>query len=140
MSAFMVSTAHLSALAAAAFYSDRFYGQSFAFYHDGARFEYAPGSEDQIVALLYRENRRSILARYPGDEAYAGPAEPPRFERPRKTLTAVEILKACDCYAYQACESNDWESTAAHAFLQTLRSKMIHQLPGYDAAAWEITS
>ncbi len=52
----------------------------------------------------------------------------------------VIVLKAIDCYEYQSCETPDWEETEAHAFCQSLRKRMIHHLPGYDDAPWDIQS
>ncbi len=50
----------------------------------------------------------------------------------------VEIIKACDCYDYQSCETPDWKDTEAYAIMQMLRKRAIYSLPGYEEAAWEI--
>ncbi|ETB37543.1 hypothetical protein O974_28215, partial [Mycobacterium avium 11-0986] len=43
------------------------------------------------------------------------------------------------CYEYQACEPNDWQTTEAYAFCRELHNMLIQVLPGYDPAPWGIT-
>jgi len=52
----------------------------------------------------------------------------------------VAVLKACDGYEYQACEHPGWEASEAHAYINALRRRAIHALPGYDEAAWEVAA
>lgn len=52
-------------------------------------------------------------------------------------FTAVEILKLCDCYDYQASELADYETSLAARQITWIRAAVIRQLPGYDTAAWE---
>ncbi len=54
-------------------------------------------------------------------------------------LTAVEILKAIDCYSRQSCEHPGWGTSGAFAFCARLRSAVIGVMDGYDAAPWEWT-
>ena len=133
MSAFMVSPAHLSALAAAALACRAGSGIGFAYYHGIQRRELGPGDEDKLVGLLYAENRRSVMRRYYGEQIEE---KPPRFVRPRQELPPVVILKLIDCFDYQACETDDYEESDAAAFCRALRLRVIHELPGYDAAPW----
>jgi hypothetical protein len=91
-------------------------------------------TQDRVGAMLWNENRRSVDHRY--DEA--NDREVYRFA-PSKVTTPVAILKALDCYEYQSCEHDGWETSEAHAFCAALRRAMIHALPGYEDAAWEIT-
>lgn len=91
---------------------------------------------NQVGAMLWAENRRSVNHRYAEDEIEPGPYV---YARPRNDgYGPVAILKAIDCYEYQACEHPEWERSEAHAFCQALRKAMIHGLPGYEGAAWEI--
>ena len=63
-----------------------------------------------------------------------------RLERGRQMLwEPVELLSALACYEYQACETEDWESTEAAAFCRALRKELISRLSGYSEAPWEIT-
>jgi hypothetical protein len=41
--------------------------------------------------------------------------------------------------AYQSCEHPGWEESEARKFCQQLTEGAIARLPGYEAAAWEIT-
>ncbi len=85
-------------------------------------------------AMLLAENRRSVDYRYDEHDI-----EDLYTHGPSRPRGPVEILKAIDCYAYQACETPDWEHSEAHHFCQALRVQTIHQLPGYDTAdAWPI--
>lgn len=52
--------------------------------------------------------------------------------------SAVQILKAIDCYEYQSCEHPDWETSEAKVFCDALRGLMIGRLDGYADAQWEI--
>lgn len=54
---------------------------------------------------------------------------------------ATQIIKACDCYDYQACEHDEYESSAAKEFVGHVRNKAIAmggETEGalYDAMLW----
>lgn len=157
MSAFEVSDTHIDALVSAALMGNP-YGP-LHWYHDSREEiphtqpgEMLPGDEDYLAALkrtqrevndenaetwgatLLAENRRSVNHRYAEDEIEA----PYTFTRIRGALHPVAILKALDCYEYQSCEHPEWPASEAYDFCQALRSRMIHELPGYHDAAWEI--
>lgn len=86
-------------------------------------------------AVLVAENKRSVNHRYDEDEfeepyeftSYAGPFDP------------VAILKAVNCYEYQASEHPGWKTSEAREFCEALRSHTIRTLPGYDAYPREVT-
>lgn len=144
MSAFVVNDDHIRALVAA--------GLQFKSYPDDKmRFwagEY-PGedkvtlltrdSADQIANMLLAENYRSVNHRYEEDDA------PPTLTTVwtaylARPLDPVVILKAIDCYEYQACEHDEWNSSLAYAFCEALRRRIIGCLPGYEAAPWGVSS
>lgn len=109
--------------------------------HEGER------SADEIGQILVDENVRSVEYRYPravnDDGGLPGPiaayyGEPYTLTPRRRSLTAVETLAALSCYEYQACEAPDWEKSEAYKLCDALRRLVIHFLPGYDAAGWEI--
>ena len=94
--------------------------------------------------MLIAANLASIHSRYP-DTADGGILPGPcaaywdepyvsRFVRPAPT--AVEGLKLIDCFDYQACEPPGWPDSEAYAFCDALRSRLIRELDGYDAAPW----
>lgn len=101
--------------------------------------------EDETAAgrMLIQENLDSVLARYddctPDD--VPGPIPPPsaetyRFKRARLEVTAVQVLKAIECFRYQSCEHELWSVSDAHAFCDALERSAIDALPGYGNARW----
>ena len=100
----------------------------------------------RIANILWLENINSIFARYPSckddPSGMPGPTKENYIvsekELPARILTidAVQLLKSCDCYEYQACEHDGWEKSEAKAFIDALRSAYIHKLPGYSDAEW----
>lgn len=69
-----------------------------------------------------------------------------------RDLAPVAIVKAADCLAYQACDWSGWDESEAAAHLAAIRAAALamvnggrylpdvggRDLPGYDAAAWEL--
>lgn len=146
MSAFMCSDRHLGILAA---YAVRNVLECVPrdlrseLEHDG--FERRPGgfvrTVSRVASMLASENLDSIAHRYPGDhtgekEAYARFDVPKNAESEARTLPALTIIKACHCYAYQACEHPGWEASAARKLVQAIEAHAVRHLPGYDAAPW----
>ncbi len=85
-----------------------------------------------IGHILHNENVRSVNGRYHEFNEY------PYKSRRLYPCDAVILIKAIQCYNYQACESDDWESTTAHEITKNLMSHAISKLPGYDKAPWGI--
>lgn len=100
-------------------------------------------SDDMMAALAF-ECWRSVRYRYP-DGPLPGPIA---FEdspvicdgrlRLYKSLTPVQVIKACDCLEYQSCEHPEWEQSEACKLLKAIREAAIGALPGYSEAEWEI--
>ena len=137
MSAFMVSDAHIDALV------------TFAVRHqvsyrvNGSRIDVTKNNAEEIGQMLVDENYRSLNARYSErTEEYFGKAPTYRLKITRALavpeLEPVVILKQCDCYAYQACETDDWEKTTAFEIIKSIKGAAVSALPGYDAAPWGI--
>lgn len=89
---------------------------------------------DQIGQTLMDENYRSVNANY--HTHY----KPPRYKypytfAPKRVLTPVEALKACDAYTYQWCDS-EYEKTFAHAIAKAIYLMASFNLPGYEEATW----
>jgi len=103
---------------------------------------------DAVANLLYFENIRSVLHRYPNDDldSAPGPIDKPAWIRTGKWLQwqlrvePIDILKACDCLEYQSCETEDYRETSAYKVLELIRGSAISLLPGYEDAAWEIAA
>lgn len=98
---------------------------------------------EEIGRILLTENERSVNHRYPGSEPGDLPgsigedAATYRFRFLHCTpLPAVVVLKSCDCFDYQACETDDYESSLAHTIIDAIRSAAIRALPGYEDAPW----
>ncbi|MFZ5834184.1 MAG: hypothetical protein ACOY2B_02215 [Pseudomonadota bacterium] len=89
--------------------------------------------------ILYRENIRSVEARYPEDAPFSDAITITRSDVEDHTLSAVDIISMCNCLDYQSCETDDWASTAAHELLAVIRKKATSMLPGMDGAYWEYT-
>jgi len=90
-------------------------------------------SVDAIGQMLLDQNTASVNQRYSDDDLKLYTYTPPRAWR-----TPVEVLKALNCYRYQAGETSDWTGTEAHHFCAALETAVINQLPAYDEAAWAI--
>ena len=100
-----------------------------------------------FAEVLYEENIRSVLTRYPNDtlESAPGPLEKPkRIEIFDRDVTSppvtdpIAILKLCDGLEYQSSETDDWRETLAFALLGAIRKAAIRELSGYDDAEWTL--
>lgn len=136
MSAFIVDDMHINAIVTYAADKRISYWEK----KTGNRVEVTAFNAEEVGRILMAENVRSVVARY-GDgledtEVNADAAYQYRlFATP---LTAVEIIKACNCLEYQSCETDDWEETLAWEILNRVKSHAAHDIPGYDAAPWGI--
>lgn len=99
----------------------------------------------RVANVLAKENARSVDHRYP--DGANGPAAYDAFEprdMVRVTCDPAQVVRACDCYRYQACETDDYESTEAAAFVRAVRGAAVDRLVENDAArrgvklAWTI--
>jgi hypothetical protein len=158
MSAFEVDKTHIDVMVSAAL--QRIHGDTLKWYHgeipDTMPGEALPAAEryqlyldalkaaERTVtrdnagmwgALLVAENRKSVNHRYDESEW----EEPYEFTEYAGTFNPVAILKAINCYEYQACEHPEWKTSEARSFCEALTARMIHMLPGYGNAAYEVT-
>lgn len=131
MSAFILDNKHINVMMSRT--APRYPGDGFSYSWEGQRY-YFGGHTQEIGQKLVDENFRSVNYRY--DEA----EEPYTFLNVvlRRAYAPVEVIKACDSYYYQTCETPGWEETDAWAIVHTLRKRAIRQLEGYDEAAWVI--
>lgn len=93
---------------------------------------------DQHGAMLLRENYRSVNHRYSEDteaSAYRWKEHKGVYTADKLAL-AVQVLKSCSNFDYQACETDDYEQSDAAHMIRSIRAEAIRSLPGYDAAAW----
>ncbi len=93
------------------------------------------GKEQELMAILVKANFESVNHRYEENTPAMPGAYAPDFER---VLSPVQVIKACNCYDYQSCEIDNYETTDAAKNIEAIRSRAINALPGYEEAEWEI--
>jgi len=146
MSAFEVCNTHIDVMVSAAL--QRRHGETLRWYvgdYDGSesyeeslerrRREVTSANAETWGATLLAENRASVNYRYQEDEIEA----PYVLTEYAGQFNPVAVLSAVNCYEYQSCEHPGWKSSEARQFCEALRARMIHALPGYDSAPWEVT-
>jgi hypothetical protein len=102
--------------------------------------------EINLGAILWQQNVKSVLARYPDDTMETAPGVvgesydyTEHKSNPFLHVDPVQALKACACYRYQSCEDAGWEASEAFAIVGAIEREAIRSLPGYEDAQWEIT-
>lgn len=102
---------------------------------------------DAIGNALWRQNDRSLIARYE-DRAAGYWTLGQTYTHRDANLSPLTLLKACDCYDYQACETDDYEATLAGILIAVMQRHIcaaVHMTedqarrqPAYEAAPWGI--
>ena len=142
MSAFILQQTHITALVRYAICGHNgTYLQSsgpISWYHnDGRRSCITTETAQRVGQILVDENYRSVNYRYQETE------QPYTYEykpNPMRVWKPVEIIKACNCYDYQACETEGYKNSEAHDIVHRIRELAILLLPGYDEAkTWDIS-
>jgi hypothetical protein len=143
MSAYLVDRIHIDLLVSLAL--ERRADRRLCWYWQGNWHDAGVDGATYVGRMLWTENLRSLVYRYPEDTSGGrpGPCDLQDEEiagythtAQRYTLTPVEGLQAILGYEYQACEHPGWEESEARAFCEALRHALIRRLPGYDAAPW----
>lgn len=89
---------------------------------------------DSVGRVLWRENLRSVAARYPGDgdgerpgpiDFRDGDVDTYTYRRPTKKIDREALLVALDCYEYQSCEHRGWASSTAQMWVDQLRQALL---------------
>jgi hypothetical protein len=86
----------------------------------------------KMAQILLDENYKSVNHRYKENDSDTINFE---FE---PALSCVQIIKACECYDYQACETKEYKDSAAKRIIEWIEGKAVRTLPGYESAEWEI--
>ena len=146
MSAFIVGHNHIDALLTFATTPRHGVGGGdvASYRANGNRVEITRDNATEIGSILLTENERSVRHRYPD----CAPDDLPgtigetaaryEFRLYDGPVSAVAILKGCDCFDYQACETDDYESSLACTIIDAIRKRAITMLPGWDnAPGWE---
>jgi hypothetical protein len=143
MSAYIVGHDHIDALLTFALCKS--YGRGVVYIANDALIEIIDDNASEIGRILLTENERSVRHRYPND----APGDLPgtigedaanytfrQFDQP---VSSLAILKACDCFDYQACETDDYKSSVAYAIVDAIRKRAIMRLPGYEnSPGWDM--
>jgi hypothetical protein len=99
----------------------------------------------EIGRILLDENERSVRHRYPDCDVNELPgtigqnAASYKF-RGWPARAPLTILKACDGYDYQACETDDYRHSLAREIIDSIRGYAIRRPPGYaDGPGWSMS-
>lgn len=147
MSAFLCDAYHIGRMAA--YIAQDRDSQGFNGFHlkEGDTDEHGP----LIAQHLAAANLASVRQRYPdsGNEL-PGPIEVEddthylllcrqASRRLIHYMPAVDMLKACDCWEYQSCEAEGWETSKGAFWCNAIRKTAIGKLPGYpEADGWTL--
>jgi hypothetical protein len=145
MSAFVVSHDHIDALLT--FASDKRIIDDLGYFVNRGATKLTPS---EIGRVLLAENERSVCHRYPD----CTPGDAPgkigeeavnynfhrfsEFDRMQHAQKCAWVLKACQCFDYQACETDDYEQSIAHQIIRRIEARVIESLPYYEEAPWGI--
>lgn len=129
MSAYVVSDYHLNVLV-------HYASREGCTYRAGGDWHHVRMKEQVVMQMLHNENVRSVNYRY---ATVDGPGEM-TFRPVWRDVSPVQIIKACDCYDYQACETPDYYETPAASLIKQIRKAAIRRLPGYDDAEWSMSA
>ncbi|MGD9622363.1 MAG: hypothetical protein AB7G47_20260 [Mycolicibacterium sp.] len=91
---------------------------------------------DTVGQMLVDTNTRAVNDDTGQDNLYIYSYREPHH----REWNQVEILKAVQFYEYQNTINDDWHLCEAYYFCQVLKSRMMHQLPGFLGAPWHITA
>jgi len=104
-----------------------------------------PSNATEIGRILLDENERSVRHRYPdcGADDLPGTIGQDsanyKFRKWSSSIPALTILKACDGFDYQACETGDYEKSLANVIVNAIRGFAIRRLPDYaEAPGWSM--
>lgn len=101
----------------------------------------SPLSPTDAGKMLMQENVRSFCFRYKEtveENQWFVDTFTWRQTAKDSMRTPIQIIKACDCYDYQACETSDYWDTPAAKLVSMIRKDAIRNLSGYEEAEWSI--
>ena len=130
MSAFQCDDSHISALAG---YAAK-HGLCYV-----ATFPHRENDAERVGIMLHAANVASVFARYQGRHGSDDAA--PFVFNARAAARVVDaapiaVIKAAQCFEYQACEVDGWDETPAARCIRQIIAHAISDLPGYNDAAW----
>ena len=131
MSAFICSDKHINSIVRFACKNN-----IAVYYGNPTRRWAVPGEEQKTSVALHTENVNSVNYRYQSSH----PVDGIQYDPFVSDLRPIEVIKACDCLAYQSCEHAEWDTSLANALLKEIQRKAVTLLPGYESARWEIAA
>lgn len=149
MSAFIVGHDHIDALISFAMARYTYGPVSYYVPETQTRVTITQDNATEVGRILLTENERSIYHRYPDVKPGQNDSKPGTWGEDAETynfkqwplnqpLSPVSIIKGCDCFDYQACETDDYEQSLAHTIIEAIRKRAVSRIPGYDdAPGWE---
>lgn len=147
MSAYICDKNHLIYLAKATESPCGARYSSFSYYFENQTHYVKPSdytAQADVANMLLMENIKSVGYRY-NQKSSAGLPGPTSVDIVSvrdisrtffRSFDPVQVIKACDCYSYQACEHEGWKTSQAKAFIDALRKSASKAFPGYDDACW----
>jgi len=146
MSAFVVSHDHIDAILTFVRYENRDLLERLGHYANLG----AAADLTDIGRVLLMECERSVKSRYPDcddddlpgkigetSSTYYFKTFEPLLSMPQGKKVAW-IVKACKCFDYQSCETDDYEQSVAHRIIRAIEARAMAALPHYEDAPWEI--
>ena len=132
MSSFVLPRAHIDAIVRACYGFGNY--PDLCYYYESKWYKVNELLQDYVGEVLTNANYHGVNQRYNTKDI------PPAAEYDIHTplLPAVDLLKALDCFEYQSCDAEDYDTSQAHAIIAALRSNTISRLPGYANAPWVI--
>ena len=94
---------------------------------------------DEIGQILVDTNLSSLIDRYTDPTHLIHENDIKRYQWPHldeALTTPVETLNAIACYEYQASEHDEWKTSLARRYCQSLRRHVCNLVPGYHEAGW----
>ena len=142
MSAWVISQTHLDLIVSVAVDL-----KLFAALNEGQETHITVGNATRFGQMLWAENVRSVATRYrlgadnAEHQAYLKAIEAYRFHKFEK-VKPIAAVKLIACLEYQACETDDYQSTLTAQALQRLRLFLPANVKGaaYEAAPWGVDS
>lgn len=99
----------------------------------GGPFRVSAENPQKLGDMLVAENYRSVNHRYRESD----PPHPYRYHVWSGVMDPVQVIQSCNCFDYQACETDDYRDTPAARLVDNIRSKAIRAaLPQMEKAKW----
>jgi len=127
MSSYHVSDTHINALLSWAKSTDT------PVHINTKRLDLTKPKDFKYVGDILRDcNNASMTERYNDD---------PKEYTPKvvdvKRLLPINIVRACDCFGYQACEYKGWETSDGMRIIEQIKYAALTHIDGYDEV-WSI--